>query len=222
MSGWAQSDVTKLSEEAQTLVRRMLDTDAMPNEIRRAVHRLTGERVMLTAISYFAAHYTKSSVNQKQARTQTDDFIRLAAKKGVTVSELQRAILVESLFRARRRKQFTKADLYKLEDAERKRREFELKQKRERQAAKRERKELEMKEREVRLAEEKLRLVRKRMKPAIEKLDRKAQAGQSLTAAEVQRIREIYGLAKAEDSGLGKTERRAQPPQPTEKQRHGE
>ena len=202
MNGWAQSDVRKLSEEAQALVRRMLDMDEMPNEIRRAVYRLTGEKVMLTAISYFAEHYTKSSENQQEARAQTDDFIRLAAKRGVKVSELQRAILVESLFRARWKKQFTKADLYKLDDAERKRRELELKQKRERQAARREKKEMEIKEREMRVAEEKLRLVREKMKPAIEKLDRKAQAGQSLTAEDVQRIREIYGLAAEENPKL--------------------
>ena len=198
MSGRAQAGVTKLSEDAQALVRRMLDMDELPNDIRRAVYRLTGERVTATAIQHLVARHTKSSTRQKRARAQTDDFIRLAAKRGVKVSELQRAILVESLFTARKKKQFTKTDLYKLDDAERKRRELELKQSRERQAARRGKKELEMREREVRLAEAKLRLMRKKMKPAIEKLNRKAQAGQSLTTAEVRRIREIYGLADAE------------------------
>ena len=141
MAVWPQSDVTKLPEEAQALVCRMLDQDADLNEIRRAVQRLTGERVMLTALSYFAEHYTSRNQDHKEARTQTDNFVRLAGKKGVKVSELMRAILVETLLVARREKQFTKADLFKLDDAERKRREFELKQKQERKAARHEKKE---------------------------------------------------------------------------------
>ena len=200
MDKWPQSDVMKLSAEAQALVRRMLDLDETPDDIRRAVHRLTGEKVLLTALGYYAAHYTKSSQSQEEARTETDDFIRLAAKKGVKVSELQRAILVESLFATRREKQFTKADLFKLDDAERKRKELELKQKQERQAARREKKELEMKERQVRLAEEKLELMREQMKPALEKLDRKAQKGERLSAEDVRRIREIYGLADEKEA----------------------
>ena len=198
MSGWPQSDVRKLSEEAQALVCRMLDQGELPNEIRRAVERLTGEKVMLHALSVFAEHYTRKSEDHKKARKDTDTFVRLAGKKGVKVSELIRAILVETLVVTRRKKQFTKADVFKLDDAERKRRELELKLKQERKAARREKKELEMKERQVRLAEEKLQLVREQMGEAIKKLDRKTQRGELVSTEDVRRIREIFGLGDDE------------------------
>jgi len=194
MSGWPQSDVQKMSEEAQALVHRMLDMGELPNEIRRGVERLTGEKVLLAELSRYAKEYGSKRDDHKEARKQTDKFVHLAGKKGVKVSELIRAVLVETLVMARRKKQFTKADVFKLDDAERKRRELELKLKQERQAARREKKELEMKERQVRLAEEKLELVREQMKPAIETLDRKAQTGELVKVEDVRRIREIFGL----------------------------
>ena len=114
------------------------------------------------------------------------------------VSELLRAALIETLVVASRKKQFTKPDLFKLDDAERKRREFELKQKQARQAARREKKELELKERQTRLAEQSFQIDREKAQAALKKLERKAEKGQSLSREDVRRIREIYGLYEEE------------------------
>src|SRR3990172_9399041 len=154
MASFAQSDVGKLSPEAQALIHRMLDQDEEMWAIRRAVQRLSGERVMLQAISRYASGYAERRKQGQQARTETDDFIRLAGKKGVKISDLLRAVLIENLVVARRKKGFTKAGLFKLDDAERKRREFELKQRQARKSARREKKELKLKERQTQLAEQ--------------------------------------------------------------------
>ena len=188
MPSFPQSDIAKLSPEAQALIHRMLDQDADPWAIRRAVQRLSGERVMLQAIIHYASRYAERRQQGQQARTKTDDFIRLAGKDHLKISELLRAVLIENLVVTRRKKQFTKADLFKLDDAERKRREFELKQK---QA-------LELKERQTQLAEQRLQLDREKIQALLEKLHGKARAGEPLTAEDVKRIREIYGLYDGE------------------------
>ncbi|OFW08657.1 MAG: hypothetical protein A3H27_18565 [Acidobacteria bacterium RIFCSPLOWO2_02_FULL_59_13] len=194
MASFAQSDVGKLSPEAQALIHRMLDQDEEMWAIRRAVQRLSGERVMLQAISRYASGYAERRKQGQQARTETDDFIRLAGKKGVKVSELLRATLIETLVVARRKKEFTKADLFKLDDAERKRREFELKQRQARKSARREMKELELKERQMQMAEQRLQLIRDKAQAEIEKLDHKVRAGELLSPDDLRRIDEIFGL----------------------------
>ena len=198
MPSFPQSDIAKLSPEAQALIHRMLDQDADPWAIRRAVQRLSGERVMLQAIIHYASRYAERRQQGQQARTKTDDFIRLAGKDHLKISELLRAVLIENLVVTRRKKQFTKADLFKLDDAERKRREFELKQKQARQSARRATKALELKERQTQLAEQRLQLDREKIQALLEKLHGKARAGEPLTAEDVKRIREIYGLYDGE------------------------
>ncbi|MCZ6751185.1 MAG: hypothetical protein O7E51_05060 [Acidobacteria bacterium] len=194
MTGSIQSDITKLRPESQALLHRMLDQDAEINEIRRAVYRLSGERVSLPALGYYAAQYTNRQQQRQQARAQTDDFIRLAGKKGVKVSDLLRAALIDRLIGARRDGSLKKADLFKLEDAERRRREFELKRSQARQSAKHKKREMELKERQARLDEQRFEIEREKAQADLVKLDRKAKLGESLTAGDVRRMREIYEI----------------------------
>ena len=194
MTGSIQSDITKLRPESQALIHRMLDQGAEHNEIRRAVYRLSGERVSLYALSYYAAHYTQRSQKRQEARTQTDDFIRLIGKHGVKISDLLRALVVEKLLLARSKKLLSKTDLFKLDDAERKRREFELKQKQSRASTRHKKRELDLKERQTHLDEQRWNLDHKKAQATLDQLDRKAQAGKSLSPEDVRRIREIFGL----------------------------
>lgn len=208
MTGHIQSVIEKLRPASQALIHRMLDQDELPDEIARAVYRLSGERVSRPALTYYASCYAQRNQEHQQARAETDDFIRMAGKQGVKVPDLLRAVLIERLMLARRKKQLTKTDLFKLDDAERKRREFELKQKQSRLAGKQKKRELDLKERQAQLAEQRFALDREKAQATVDRLERKAAAGESLTPDDVRHIREIYGLYDD--------------PEATETQRHGE
>lgn len=203
MSDIPKSDFTQLSPEAQALFHRMRDQGCDPWEIRRGIQRTTGERVMLQVITGRTATYAEWQQQGRRARTGTDHFIRLLGKKGVKVSELLRAVLIEKLSELQRKRKFTKPDLYKLDDAERKRREFELKQTQTRASTRQKKKEFELKEREMQLDEQRFALDRDKLQATIQKLEGKAQAGEPLSPGDIRRIREIYGL---EDPGPGDSE----------------
>ena len=194
MKGLTQSVIEELREESQALIHRMLDQGTMPDEVRRAVYRLSGERVSLWTLTQYARRYAERRKDHGAARLKTDDFIRLAGKRGVKISDLLRAALIEGLLQARRNGQLRKTDVLKLEEAERKRREFELKQTQARRSARHKKRELDLKERQAQLAEQRLQDDREKAQATIEKLERKAHAGQSLTPEDIRRIREIYGL----------------------------
>jgi len=188
MSRGVQSVIEELSAEAQALIHRMLDQNELPDDVARAVFRLSGERVSRAAITYYAFRYAERRREHRTARAETDDFIRLAGKQGVKISELLRAAVIEKLILTRRNGKFNKTDLFKLDDAERRRRELELKQKQARQATKHKRREIELKERKMQLDEQRLKLGQ-----ALDRLEDKASSGE-LTQEDVRRFREMYGL----------------------------
>ena len=188
------SQFAGLSPPAQALLHRMLDQQEPLDHIRRAIFRLSGERVRQLDITSYASRYAQQSSERLEARSQTDSFIRLAGKRGVTISELLRARLIERLVELQRGKKPGDASLWKLVDAERRHREFKLrKQKMDREIEQKERA-LGYKERQLRVAEQKLEFARNRLLSAVGSLERKAAKGKSLSAEDIRRIRTVYGL----------------------------
>lgn len=188
------SQFAELSPPAQALLHRMLDQQIHPDNIRRAIFRLSGERVQQQAITLYASRYAQRSSEHSEARTQTDNFIKLAGKRGVTISELLRARLVERLVELQRGKKPGDAALWKLVDAERRQREFRLRRvKAERDIAQKERA-LGYKERQLRVAEQRLEFAQQRLRNAVSQLERKAGKGKSLSKEDISRIRAVYGL----------------------------
>src|SRR5688500_4282210 len=118
MKPYIVSQFEELSPPAQALLHRMLDQQEQPVNIRRAILRLSGERVQQQAITLYASRYAQRSSEHSQARTQADGFIRLAGKRGVTISDLLRARLVERLLELQRSKKQGDAALWKLIDAD--------------------------------------------------------------------------------------------------------
>ena len=174
----------------------------------RAIFRLSGERVQQQAITLYALRYAQQSSERSEARSQTDGFIRLAGKRGVTISELLRARLMERLVELQRGKKPGDAALWKLVDAERRHREFKLrKQKVDRDLLQKERA-LGFKERQLRVAEQKLEYAQQRLRQAVSQLERKAERGKSLSTEDIRRIRAVYGLGFHEPSADTSTSER--------------
>lgn len=127
MKSYPISQFEELSPPAHALLHRMLDQQESPDDIRRAIFRLTGERVFVPAITHYASHYAQRSSEHQQARQEADRFVSLAGQRGVSVSALLRAALIERLVHLQRSEKLGDADLWKLADAERKRQEVALK-----------------------------------------------------------------------------------------------
>ena len=194
MNDSPQSGIKQLSAEAQALAHRMLDQGETPAAMARAIRAQTGERVTPAAITRYASLYRKRQQKQQQLRQRMDGFLTLVQQDGIPVSDLLRAVLLERLSTAGEDGTAAELDLLKLEESERKRGEYELKQ---RQAYLlnffRER-DLELKDRKQNLAEKQFELQREKARANFQELERKAQAGESLNPEDLRRIREIYGL----------------------------
>ena len=194
MNDSPQSGIKQLSAEAQALAHRMLDQGETPAAMARAIRAQTGERVTPAAITRYASLYRKRQQKQQQLRQRMDGFLALVQKDGIQVSDLLRAVLLERLSTAAEDGTAAELDLLKLEEAERKRSEFELKQ-RQTQSLNRFREwEMQIKERKHQLAEKQFELQRERARANVQELERKAQAGESLSPDDIRRIREIFGL----------------------------
>jgi len=190
----AQSGVRNLGEQSHSVLHRMLDQGETPAAIARAIRAQTGERVTASAIEHYARFYRQRQLKEQQLRERMDGFLTRVEKDGIPVSDLLRAVLIERLSTAEEDGTAAELDLLKLEEADRKRGEFEFKQRqgyllnffRER--------DMEVKERKQDLAEKQFELQRETARANFQELERKAQAGESLNAEDIRRIREIYGL----------------------------
>ncbi len=178
-----QFAVEKLSEAAQALMHQMLDQQASPKSIARALRERTGKHVSASAITRHAAHYREQQQKRQQARQRTADLIERVRQQGYEISALLRAAVLEAFTKTKRDGPLKKISPLQLESAERKRRELALKEEQVRFTGRR-----------VKVFEQRLELYRKKAKADIKKLDRKAKLGESLTADDVRRIREIYGI----------------------------
>ena len=190
----AQPGVRNLGEQSHSVLHRMLDQGETPAAIARAIRAQTGERVTASAIEHYARFYRQRQLKEQQLRERMDGFLTRVEKDGIPVSDLLRAVLIERLSTAEEDGTAAELDLLKLEEADRKRGEFEFKQRqgyllnffRER--------DMEVKERKQDLAEKQFELQRETARANFQELERKAQAGESLNAEDIRRIREIYGL----------------------------
>ena len=101
-------------------------------------------------------------------------------------------------------------DLLKLEEAERKRSEFEMRQRQAHFSNLYRERELDLKERKHALAEKGFQLQREKARANFQELERKATAGESLTPDDLRRVREIYGLYEEPTTATAIETRRAQ------------
>ena len=194
MTQAAQSGVRHLSEQSQSVLHRLLDQAETPAAIARAIRAQTGERVTPAAITRYASLYRKRQQKQQQLRQRMDGFLALVQKDGILVSDLLRAVLIERFSTAHEDGTAAELDLLKLEEAERKRGEYELKQRQAHFSNLYRERELELKGRKHNLAEKQFQLQRERARAAVDQLEGKARAGQPLSRDDIRRIREIYGL----------------------------
>ena len=194
MTSFPKSDITKLRPESQALLHRLLDQGETPGAIARAIQAHTGERVLAEAITRYSSRYHRRQAKQQQVKQRLDGFLALLQKDGLSVSDLLRAVLLERLSTAKQDGTAAELDLLKLEEAERKRGEYELKQRQAHFSNLYRERELDLKERKHLLTEKEFQLQRERARANFQELERKVHAGQSLTPDDVRRIREIYGL----------------------------
>ena len=194
MTSLPKSGVAQLSPEAQALLHRMLDQGKTPAAIARAVRAQTKERVSAGAITRYASRYHRRRQKQQQIQQRMDGFLARVQKDGILVSDLLRAVLLERLSTAKQDGTAAELDLLKLEEAERKRGEYELRQRQAHFSNLYRERELELKERKHTLAEKQFQLQREKVRANFQELERKAASGQPLTKEDIRRIREIYGL----------------------------
>ena len=194
MTQTAQSGVRNLGEQSHSVLHRMLDQGETPAAIARAIRAQTGERVTSAAITRYASLYRKRQQKQQQLRQRMDGFLTLVQKDGIQVSDLLRAVLLERLSTAGEDGTAAELDLLKLEESERKRGEYELKQRQALSSNRYREWELQIKDRRHALAEKQFQFQCERARANVQELERKAQAGESLSPDDIRRIREIYGL----------------------------
>ncbi len=178
-----QFAVEKLSEAAQALMHQILDQQASPKSIARALRERTGKHISSAAITRYAADYWEQQQKRQQARQRTDALIERARQQGYEISALLRAAVLEAFTQTRRNGPLKKISPLQLESAERKRRELALKEE-----------QVWLTGRRVKVFEQGWELKRKKAQADFKKLDRKAKLGESLTAGDVRRIREIYEI----------------------------
>jgi hypothetical protein len=183
MADQNQSAVKKLSERAQILIHQMLDRSASASSIVRTIARTTHEKISPEDIVRYAKHYAATVQAEDNARHLTTHLVGEIIRQGDEVSEMLRAAIQEAIKRARKTGALDKMDPLRLEAADRHRQELDLRKK-----------QLSLAERRVKVSEDRWKLDRKKGQATLRKLDRKAKAGQSLTAQEMERVREIYGL----------------------------
>jgi hypothetical protein len=186
--------IGKLSEQAQATLHRLLDQGAKPSAIARAIWEQTRERISAAAITRYGTLYRKRQQKQQQLQQKMDGFLSRVQQDGILVSDLLRAVLVERLSAAGDDGTAAELDLLKLEEAERKRSEFEMRQRQAHFSNLYRERELDLKERKHALAEREFQLQREKARANFQELERKASAGESLTADDLRRVREIYGL----------------------------
>ena len=203
-----QSDITKLRPESQAVLHRLLDQGETPGAIARAIQAQTKERVSAEAITRYSSRYHRRQAKQQQVKQRLDGFLALVRNNNIPVSDLLRAVLLERFSTAKQDGTAAELDLLKLEEAERKRGEYELKQRQANFSNLYRERELDLKERKHSLAEKEFQIQREKARANFQELERKAHAGQSLTPDDVRRIREIFGLYDD--------------PEATETKRHGE
>jgi hypothetical protein len=182
-----QFAVLKLSEQAQTLIRRMIDAGQGPYVTAAAVKKQTGETVTPTSLYRYAKHYQMLQRLEKNGRLQTDRLVQQAADQGEQISELLRAAFHESFSEKSMNGAIRDMNPLALEAAERKRQELKLKEK-----------QFLLAERRVDVFEKRLLFDRERRAAELKRLEDKAHAGQPLTPDDIRRIREIYGLDQCE------------------------
>ena len=175
--------VEKLSAAEQALMHRMLDQDASPRTISRALRERTGKLISQSAITRHAAYYWGQQQKMQQARQRTDTLIEQARQQGYKISELLRAAVLEAFTKTKRSGPLQKISPLQLESAERKRRELALKEE-----------QVQFTGRRVKVFEQRWELNRKQAQATLQKLDRKAKLGEPLTTADARRIREIYEI----------------------------
>jgi len=208
MAGQGQCGVKKLSAEAQALLHRLLDQGAEPGAIVRAIREQTGERVSVAAVTRYGAAYRSCQDRARHLRDGVSDCLERVRRDGIQVSDLLRAVLIERLSTASKDGTAAELDLLKLEEADRKRGEYELKQRQAGALNQYREWDMGLKYRKQELAEKQFELQNERARASFEEMERKVQKGESLSAEDVRRIREIFGLGDVEEA--------------TETQRHGE
>ena len=194
----SQSGVQHLSERAQGVLHRLLDEQVEANSIAQVVWLQTRERVSTAAITRYASRYRKRRREEQGLRDKLDALLARAHQDGIRISDLLRSFLLEKLSQAQRDGSLKKADFLKLEDAARRRGEFELKQQQAQLSAAFRERELQLKERNTTIAEGRFRLDRKKAKALVAALEQKAGAGRRLTSVDVSKVREMYGLCQGD------------------------
>ena len=196
-----QFAVLKLSEQAQAVIRRLLDRGDGPIKIASAVRKKTGERVSRFSVSRYAELYRTRQRREQRARQFTDHLVHQAQQQGCEISEMLRASFFEAFTEAQTSGSLRDMNPLLLETAQRKRRELELKEEQARRASEQKEREFQIKEQQVGLAkrrveitEQRFQLDREKAEAVLKRLEHKASTGESLTPDDIRRIKEIYGI----------------------------
>ena len=177
------ADVTKLSERARILMNQMLDRHSPPDSIARTISRKTHEKISWAAIERHANVYASQEQAKASALQGANCLVAEIIRQGGDISDILRASFLEVFARAEATGALYEMNPMALEAAELRRRELEL-----------HKKQVSLAERRVKVSERKFKFDREKGRAALQKLERKARCGESLSTDDVEQIRKIYGL----------------------------
>ncbi len=186
--------VHSLSERAQIIIHQMLDRRYDPGRIARYISRTLREKISEENLAGYAKFYAATVQARENARAGAAYLTSQIVQHGGAVTDMLHAAFHEAYNYAKETGAFREMNPLLLEAAERKRREFDFKQKLDVRALELRERQVAAGERRVKVIEDRLKLDRKKAQAMIAKLEYKARHGKSLSAADMHRIRDIYGI----------------------------
>lgn len=182
---FAHKATDSLSEAATQVMRRGFAAKKTSAVIARQIREATGEVVNPRTVGRRAQEWRAAQQAIEDSKEEIRALVSAMKEGDVTSSEMIQALSMQALISDSAA--FTKQNPLKLQSQNLRAEEISLK----RQA-------LALKQREVAVIEEKLRILQEREQKAAAiatELQQKAKRGASLTADDIARIREVYGLS---------------------------
>lgn len=192
--------VDDMSEAARRIIRDGIERNRREIEMRAQVQRETGERIASSSLNRYASWYRLRLRERELIKQRVEVAVETAGKLGEQMTAGMQAELLEVFYSAAREGKLGEIGPYfagklalALAESQRKDRELRVREA-----------QLELNRREVALAEQKLAAALEREQRAAaeaEALEAKAASGGQVTADDIARLRQVYGLKPRAESG---------------------
>lgn len=181
--------VVIVSPEAERVMLREFRLRTPSGIVARLVTQETGQVVSERTVARRASEFRASQLQRQAARQQVSDLVAAMKENDFTAAEMISALATQALIE--RPEGFAKADPILVQGQNLKAEELRLKAR-----------QLELRERTAAIEEKKLEMLLAREKKAVEaaeELAAKAGRGEAISPADLQKIRDIYGLGEEDE-----------------------